>query len=122
MTKVLMTAAALILLSVSAHAGFKASPNYHPPDSVQLVCVPPLLKELDPVVRRRASRLDIASMAREKRNCVGQHFWARGYFVSTVGQDEVVIREYIQKQEQEDLRLDQMTGGSNTMRPRQRPS
>jgi hypothetical protein len=51
MTKFLMTAAALILLSVSAHAGFKASPNYHPPDSVQLVCVPPLLKELDPVVR-----------------------------------------------------------------------
>src|SRR5437870_1276628 len=31
-------------------------------------------------------------------------------------------QEYIQKQEQEDLRLDQMTGGSNTMRPRQRPS
>ena len=51
MTKFFTNAAALILLSVSAHAGFKASPNYHPPDSVQLVCVPPLLKELDPVVR-----------------------------------------------------------------------
>ena len=34
-----------------------------------------------------------------KRNFVGQHFWARGYFVSTVGRDEAVIREYIQKQE-----------------------
>jgi putative transposase len=43
-----------------------------------------------------------------KRNFVGQHFWARGYFVSTVGRDEAAIREYIQKQEQEDLRLDQM--------------
>ena len=43
-----------------------------------------------------------------KRNFVGQHFWARGYFVSTVGRDEAVIREYIQKQEQEDMRLDQM--------------
>src|SRR5262245_10131914 len=39
---------------------------------------------------------------------VGQHFWARGYFVSTVGRDEAVIREYIRKQDQEDLRLDQM--------------
>jgi REP-associated tyrosine transposase len=39
---------------------------------------------------------------------VGQHFWARGYFVSTVGRDERVIREYIQKQEQEDARLDQL--------------
>ena len=43
-----------------------------------------------------------------KRNFVGQHFWARGYFVSTVGRDERVIREYIQKQEQEDARLDQL--------------
>ena len=43
-----------------------------------------------------------------KRNFVGQHFWARGYFVSTVGRDETVIREYIQKQEQEDRRLDQL--------------
>ena len=43
-----------------------------------------------------------------KRNFVGQHFWARGYFVSTVGRDETVIREYIRNQEREDERLDQM--------------
>jgi putative transposase len=43
-----------------------------------------------------------------KRNFVGQHFWARGYFVSTVGRDESVIREYIKNQEKEDERLDQL--------------
>jgi putative transposase len=43
-----------------------------------------------------------------KRNFVGQHFWARGFFVSTVGRDEKVIREYIQKQVEEDKRLDQL--------------
>jgi putative transposase len=43
-----------------------------------------------------------------KRNFVGQHFWARGYFVSTVGRDEEVVRRYIQHQEQEDQRLDQL--------------
>src|ERR1700682_3222257 len=43
-----------------------------------------------------------------KRNFVGQHFWARGYFVSTVGRDEALIREYIRHQEHEDKRLDQM--------------
>ena len=43
-----------------------------------------------------------------KRNFTGQHFWARGYFVSTVGRDEAVIREYIKNQEKEDMRLDQM--------------
>lgn len=41
-----------------------------------------------------------------KRNFVGQHFWARGFFVSTVVRDEAVIRAYIQHQEQEDKRLD----------------
>jgi len=43
-----------------------------------------------------------------KRNFVGQHFWARGYFVSTVGRDEAVIREYIRRQEAEDRRIDQL--------------
>ena len=42
--------------------------------------------------------------AGRSRNFVGQHFWARGYFVSTVGRDERVIREYIQQQEREDRR------------------
>jgi putative transposase len=43
-----------------------------------------------------------------KRNYVGQHFWARGYFVSTVGRDEAVVREYIKRQEGEDKRMDQL--------------
>ncbi len=43
-----------------------------------------------------------------KRNFVGQNFWARGYFVTTVGRDEGVIREYIRRQEQEDLRQEQL--------------
>jgi putative transposase len=43
-----------------------------------------------------------------KQGFVGQHFWARGYFVSTVGRDEAVIREYIRHQEVEDQRLEQM--------------
>lgn len=46
--------------------------------------------------------------AGRKRSFVGQHFWARGYFVSTVGRDEQVIREYIRHQEAEDRRIDQM--------------
>ena len=42
------------------------------------------------------------------RNFTGEHFWARGYFVSTVGRDEEVIRNYIRNQEQEDRRVDQL--------------
>ncbi len=44
----------------------------------------------------------------KKRNYIGQHLWARGYFVSTVGRDENAIREYIRKQEIEDKRLEQL--------------
>jgi len=43
-----------------------------------------------------------------KRNFVGQHFWARGFYVSTVGRDEEAVRKYIREQEEEDKRLDQM--------------
>jgi putative transposase len=41
------------------------------------------------------------------RNFRGYHFWARGYFVSTVGIDERTIREYIRQQEKNDQKLDQ---------------
>ena len=43
-----------------------------------------------------------------KRNFTGQHFWARGYHVSTVGRGEEAIRKYIKEQEREDRRLDQL--------------
>ncbi len=46
---------------------------------------------------------------RQKRNYSGMSFWARGYFVSTVGTDEEVIRVYIQHQEKEDSRVEQLS-------------
>ena len=46
----------------------------------------------------------------QKKNYNGMHFWARGYYVSTVGADEEVIRNYIRNQEKEDQKLDEMTG------------
>jgi hypothetical protein len=47
--------------------------------------------------------------AGRRRSFVEQHFRARGYWVSTVGKEEAVVRRYIQEQEKEDQRLDQMT-------------
>jgi putative transposase len=55
------------------------------------------------------SAIHLARVYGEKeRNFVGQHFWARGYFVSSVGRDEQVIRNYIRHQEKEDARLEQL--------------
>ena len=40
-------------------------------------------------------------------NFNGEHFWARGYFLSTVGLDEETALEYIRNQEKEDGHRDQ---------------
>jgi len=48
------------------------------------------------------------TFAGKKRNYVGEHFWACGYYVSTVGRDEEQIRKYIRHQEDEDKRIDQL--------------
>ena len=45
----------------------------------------------------------------QKKNFTGMSFWARGYFVSTVGADEETVANYIRNQENEDNRLDQLT-------------
>ena len=37
-----------------------------------------------------------------KMNFGGQSFWARGYYVTTAGRDEDVVREYIKRQEKEE--------------------
>jgi len=47
----------------------------------------------------------------KQRNFSGEHFWARGYFVSTVGLDEEMVREYIRNQESDDIRRDQLALG-----------
>lgn len=44
----------------------------------------------------------------KRKNFVGQHFWARGYYVSIVGREESIVRQYIQQQEAEDQRIEQL--------------
>ena len=49
--------------------------------------------------------------AMRKKPYWGNHFWARGYCVSTVGLDEQTIRDYIRNQEEEEKRQEQLTLG-----------
>jgi len=81
------------------------------PDHVHMMIAIPAKYAVSQVVGyiKGKSAIHLARVYGErKRNFVGQHFWARGYFVSTVGRDEAVIREYIRNQEREDQRLEQM--------------
>ena len=84
----------------------------HPmPDHVRmLISIPPkyAVSQVVGYIKGK-SAIHIARVCGErKRNLVGQHFRARGYFVTTVGRDETVIREYIRHRETEDRRLEQL--------------
>ena len=46
---------------------------------------------------------------KKNRNFIGENFWARGYFVSTVGLDEAVVLDYIRNQEERDKYFEQMS-------------
>jgi putative transposase len=81
------------------------------PDHVHMMIAIPPKYAVSQVIGfiKGKSAIHLARVYGEKRrNFVGRRFWARGYFVSTVGRDEEVIREYIKKQEAEDERLEQL--------------
>lgn len=48
------------------------------------------------------------NIEQKHKNFVGHKFWARGYFVSTVGLNEKTVRKYIQNQEKQDIRMDSL--------------
>lgn len=48
------------------------------------------------------SAIAIARLGGKERNFTGEHFWARGYAVSTVGFELEQVRQYIREQEEAD--------------------
>lgn len=75
-----------------------------------LVAIPPkyAVAQVIGYVRGKSAIHIARTYLGRRQNFTGQSFWARGYYVSTVGRDEATIREYIRKQEAEDQRLDQL--------------
>ena len=81
------------------------------PDHVHmLIAIPPkyAVSQVVGYIKGKSAIYLARVYGERRRNFVGQHFWARGYFVSTVGRDEEVIRRYIRDQEKEDERLEQL--------------
>jgi putative transposase len=81
------------------------------PDHVHMmISIPPkyAVSQVVGFIKGKSAIHIARTYAGRTRNYVGQHFWARGYFASTVGRDEQVIREYIRHQEAEDRRIDQL--------------
>ena len=81
------------------------------PDHVHmLIAIPPKhsVSSILGFLKGKSSIWIAQNIANKPRNFVGHKFWARGYFVSTVGVDEQVVKAYIQNQEKEDIRMDDL--------------
>ena len=81
------------------------------PDHVHmLISIPPKysVAEVIGYLKGKSSIWIAQNVERKLRNFLGHKFWARGYFVSTVGRDEETIRTYIKNQEIADKQLDQL--------------
>ena len=82
------------------------------PDHVHiLISIPPkyAVAQVVGYIKGKSAIHIARSYGGRKRNFTGQHFWARGYYVSTVGRDEEMIRAYIKRQEKADQRQDQLS-------------
>jgi len=59
-------------------------------------------------IKGKTSEMLFREFPELRRRYWGQHFWGRGYFVSTVGIDEETIKEYIRNQQEDDTAERQM--------------
>jgi putative transposase len=75
-----------------------------------LVSIPPkyAVSQVVGYIKDKSAIHIARTYAGHRHNFIGQNFWARGYFVSTVGRDEETIRKYIKRQEEADKRIDQL--------------
>jgi putative transposase len=81
------------------------------PDHVHmLISIPPKysVSQVVGFIKGKSAIAIARNYGGKRKNFVGQHFWARGYYVSTVGGEEETVRQYIERQEAEDQRIEQM--------------
>ena len=76
-----------------------------------LVTIPPKLSvsSFMGYLKGKSSLMIFERHANLKYKYGNRNFWAKGYFVSTVGLNTEVIKAYIKNQELEDMREDQLT-------------
>jgi len=104
-----------ILHELASRKGVKIEEGHLMPDHIHMcISIPPKYSVSNVVgYLKGKSAIAIARQFRgRQRNFNGENFWARGYFVSTVGLDEDMVREYIRNQEREDEHRDQLRLGA----------
>ena len=82
------------------------------PDHVHmLVSIPPRMSVASFMgyLKGKSALMMFDKHANLKYKLGNRHFWAEGYYVSTVGLNEATIKKYIQEQEKHDIALDKLS-------------
>jgi len=82
------------------------------PDHVHmLVSIPPRISisSFMEYLKGKSALMMFDKHANLKYKFGNRHFWAEGYYVSTVGLNEATIKKYIQEQERKDIALDKLS-------------
>ena len=82
------------------------------PDHVHLLLsIPPKysIAQVMGYLKGKSSLMMFDKHANLKYKFGNRHFWAEGYYVSTVGLNESTIKKYIQEQENHDIMMDKLS-------------
>lgn len=101
-----------ILIQLCAYKGVKIIEGHLMPDHVHmLVSIPPKMSVASFMgyLKGKSALMIFDKHANLKYKFGNRHFWAEGYYVSTVGLNEETIKKYIQEQEKSDIALDKLS-------------
>ncbi|HFI0162778.1 TPA: IS200/IS605 family transposase [Streptococcus suis] len=101
-----------IFQRLCSYKGVEIIEGHLMPDHVHmLVSIPPRLSvsSFMGYLKGKSALMMFDKHANLKYKFGNRHFWAEGYYVSTVGLNEATIKKYIQEQEKHDIALDKLS-------------
>ena len=101
-----------ILKNLCKYKGIEIIEGHMMPDHVHLLLsIPPKYSVLQIMryLKGKSALIMFDKHANLKYKFGNRHFWAEGYYVSTVGLNEATIKKYIQEQKKHDIALDKLS-------------
>ena len=101
-----------ILRQLCRYKGVEIIEGHLMPDHIHmLVSIPPKISvsSFMGYLKGKSALMMFDKHANLKYKYGNRHFWAEGYYVSTVGLNEATIKKYIEEQEKYDIALDKLS-------------
>lgn len=101
-----------IIKQLCSYKGVEIIEGHLMPDHIHmLVSIPPKISvsSFMGYLKGKSALMIFDKHANLKYKFGNRHFWAEGYYVSTVGLNEETIKKYIQEQEKHDIAMDKLS-------------